>query len=97
MSFPNKSIALFHPRPAASASLPFKSTAVALLFSVLLGPVGLLYASFWGGILMLSLGVVVLSSKFFFPSLIFWVMCSVWAVGAVEAYNHSLLLVLTRE
>lgn len=31
-------------------ALPYKSVAAALLFSVILGPVGLLYASFWGGL-----------------------------------------------
>ncbi|OGT34918.1 MAG: hypothetical protein A3F11_06070 [Gammaproteobacteria bacterium RIFCSPHIGHO2_12_FULL_37_14] len=78
----------------SSPEIPLKSTAVALLFSVILGPLGLLYASFWGGILMISIGIVVLSSKFFFPSIIFWIACSVWAVGAVEMHNKKVVALL---
>ncbi|HLB42663.1 MAG TPA: hypothetical protein VJN02_07425 [Gammaproteobacteria bacterium] len=71
--------------------LPLKSTAVALLFSVILGPIGLLYASLWGGILMISLGMIIVSSKLFLPIAIFWAVCSIWAVGSVEAYNKKIL------
>jgi len=73
--------------------LPFKSVGVALLFSAILGPVGLLYASFWGGFSMILVGIVVISSKFFFPILLLWLICCIWAVGAVEAYNRNLLQV----
>lgn len=71
-------------------TLPYKSTAVSLLFTVLLGPVGLLYASFWGGVTMIIVAIVVLSAKFFFPALLLWVGCCVWGTGAVEAYNKKL-------
>ncbi len=74
-----------------SFQLPFKSTAVALIFTVLLGPVGLLYASYWGGIIMFCIATVVFSNKFFFPCLITWVICSIIAVRAVERYNKKLL------
>lgn len=69
---------------------PYKSVAVALLFSVLLGPVGLLYASFWGGALMIVLGIIVFSSRLFFPIVLVWLICCVWAVRAIEIYNRSL-------
>lgn len=69
---------------------PYKSVAAALMFSVLLGPVGLLYASFWGGVVMIVIGIVVLSAKFLFPSLLLWIGCTIWAVGAVESYNKKL-------
>lgn len=67
--------------------LPYKSTAVALLFSVIFGPVGLLYASFWGGFIMILIGIVVISNHYFFPMLLCWLICCIWSVGAVEAYN----------
>lgn len=69
---------------------PYKSVAIALLFSVVLGPVGLLYASFWGGVVMILLGIVVVSNKFLFPILVLWLICAVWSVGAVESYNRKL-------
>lgn len=71
---------------------PYKSTAAALMFSVLLGPVGLLYASFWGGITMIVVGIIVLSNKFIFPVILLWLTCAIWSVGAVERFNRQLEL-----
>lgn len=71
--------------------LPYKSVAVALLFSVVLGPVGLLYASFWGGFTMILVAIIVFSAKYFFPILLVWIMCCIWSVHAVEAYNKTVL------
>lgn len=76
---------------STSPSLPYKSLAGALLFTVVLGPVGLLYATFWGGLAMIILGIAVITSKLFFPILIFWVTCCVWAVAAVESYNKKIM------
>lgn len=69
---------------------PYKSVAAALLFSIILGPVGLLYASFWGGLSMVVVGIVVISNKFVFPILLLWLICTIWSVGAVESYNRKL-------
>lgn len=71
-------------------SLPYKSVAVGLLFTVILGPVGLLYASFWGGLIMILLGIVVFSSKLIIPVLLLWVFCCLWGVQAVESYNRKI-------
>ena len=54
---------------------PFKSVAIALLFCAVLGPIGLLYSSLRGGIFMTLIGIVVVSSKFFFPILLVWIIC----------------------
>jgi hypothetical protein len=72
------------------SALPYKSVAASLLFTVVLGPVGLLYASFWGGIIMVLAAIVVLSSKLIFPSILLWVICCIWGVGAVESYNKQI-------
>lgn len=71
--------------------LPYKSVAIALLFSVLLGPIGLLYGSFWGGFAMVFVGLVVISSKYMLPVILLWLICCIWNVGAVESYNRQLL------
>lgn len=71
-------------------TLPYKSVAIALLFSVLLGPVGLLYASFWGGVGMILIGIVVVSSRLLFPILLVWIICCILSVKAVESYNKKL-------
>lgn len=74
--------------------IPFKSVAVALLFGVFLGPIGLLYATVVGGIVMIALGFIVISSKLFVPIALVWVMSCVWGVSATNRYNQKLLQVL---
>ena len=71
--------------------LPLKSVAGALLFSVFLGPIGLLYASSLGGIVMIVLGLIVLSSKLWVPILLTWVGSCIWSVLAVNKYNKKLI------
>lgn len=71
--------------------LPFKSVAAALLFTVILGPVGLLYSSVIGGIIMIFLGFVVLSSWLIVPITMVWVISCVWSVAATNRYNRKLI------
>ena len=75
-------------------ALPFKSVATALVFTVFLGPLGLLYATIQGGIVMLLIGLVVISSKLYFPIILLWVSCCIWAVKSVEKYNQALISTL---
>jgi len=70
--------------------MPYKSVAIALLFSAILGPVGLLYASFWGGLTLTVLAVVVLCNKFLFFALLIWLISCIWSVRAVESYNKKI-------
>jgi hypothetical protein len=70
--------------------IPYKSVAIALLFCIFLGPLGLLYASFWGGVSMILLGIVVISSLYPVPILLLWVVCCIWSVKAVELHNKKI-------
>jgi sorbitol-specific phosphotransferase system component IIBC len=70
--------------------LPFKNLAGALLFSVFLGPIGLLYASTLGGIVMIIVGLVVLSSKLGVPILLVWLGSCIWSVAATNHYNKKI-------
>lgn len=81
---------MYNSQAHSALPLPYKSVAAALLFSVVLGPVGLLYASFWGGFTMIVVGIVVISNKFIFPIILLWISCCVWGVGAVESYNRKI-------
>lgn len=67
-----------------------KSVASALLFSVFLGPIGLLYASFWGGIFMSVITIVVVSCQFVFPIILTWMICCIWSVRAAESHNRKI-------
>jgi hypothetical protein len=71
--------------------LPFKSVAGALLFTVLLGPVGLLYASTLGGAVLIFLTFALISSAFFRSAIILWLLSCVWSVFAVNRYNKKIL------
>jgi hypothetical protein len=72
--------------------LPFKSVAGALLFSVLLGPVGLLYGSVLGGAVMMILCFSSLNSKLYGAAVIFWLASCIWSVAAVNRYNRKILI-----
>jgi hypothetical protein len=72
------------------SALPFKSLAGALLFAVFLGPIGLLYASATGGMVMILLGLIALSSKLPVPIFLVWAGCCVWSVFATNRYNRYL-------
>lgn len=70
--------------------LPYKSAAIALLFSMLLGPIGLLYASFWGGFFMIMLGIIAATNTLYVPLILIWLASCIWSVGAVEVYNKKI-------
>lgn len=72
-------------------SLPLKSVGVALLYTVLLGPLGLLYASIRGSVIMLLLALIVMSSHFWFLTLLVWIISCVWGVAAVESFNRKVV------
>jgi hypothetical protein len=71
--------------------LPFKNLAGALLFTVFLGPIGLLYASSFGGILMIVLGFIVVCAKFMVPIVLVWLISCIWSVLAVNKYNKKII------
>jgi hypothetical protein len=65
------------------------------LFSVLLGPVGLLYASTIGGALMTFLMAVLVTNLGFdgkiMPAVVnLWLISCVWSVMAVNRYNKKM-------
>lgn len=71
--------------------LPYKSSAIALLFTFFCGPIGLLYASLWGGVLMSMVGIVVFGSGLHGPIILFWLMCNIWGAFAVQLYNNKII------
>jgi hypothetical protein len=78
-----------HPKPIRT--LPLKSVAGALWFSVILGPIGLLYASAVGGIVMILLGFIVVCSKLWVPIILVWLISCIWSVLAVNRYNNHVV------
>lgn len=73
-------------------TLPFKSVAGALLFGLFLGPIGLLYASTLGGLIMLVVNVLVLPTKLPMPIILVWfVIPCIWSVIAAKRYNKKII------
>jgi len=72
------------------ALLPYKNLAIALLFSLFFGPLGLLYSSFWGGIVMIPIAIVVIGGRLPGPIIMFWILCSIWSVAAATRYNNKI-------
>lgn len=81
---------LQHPR-LKPPILPFKSVGITLLFCAILGPVGVLYSSVLGGVIMIILGFIVVSSKLIVPIILVWLISCIWGVAATNQYNKKLL------
>lgn len=72
-------------------TLPFKSVALTLLFTVILGPVGLLYATLLGGVVMIVLGFFIVCTKLMIPIILVWLISCIWGVAAANNYNKKIL------
>jgi hypothetical protein len=68
-----------------------KSVGVAFLLAFLFGPLGLLYASVTGGIIMFILGIVIGIITLGFGLIFIWVGCIIWAVIAAGAANKKMV------
>lgn len=64
---------------------PEKSVVAAFFLTLLLGPLGLLYATITGGIIMIILAIIIGAVTFGFGSLVTWPVAIVWGVIAAAA------------
>ena len=67
-----------------------KSMVASILLSLVFGPLGLLYASVTGGIVMLLVSVVVAIFTLGIGLLITFPICIIWAVIATNTYNENI-------
>ncbi|NUQ12988.1 MAG: hypothetical protein HUU26_11805 [Gemmatimonadaceae bacterium] len=68
-----------------------KSIGVAIVLTVLFGPVGMLYSTVPGALIMMIVSAVVGIFTLGFGLLFTWPICIVWGVMAANAYNKQLL------
>ena len=66
-----------------------KSIGVALLLAFFFGPLGLLYASIIGGIIMIALSTIVGFLTLGIGLIFTWIVCLVWAAVAVTMHNKK--------
>lgn len=69
---------------------PFRSAAAALLFCIAFGPVGLLYASLTGGIILMGAGLFLLRAHLFVLFGVVWLIACVWGVAATQWHNRRI-------
>lgn len=75
--------------PVIIAQAP-KSMGIAILLTVLFGPLGLLYSTVKGGIIMIVVGIVVGVLTLGLGALITWPVAIVWSYIATKKYNEQL-------
>lgn len=68
-----------------------KSIGVALLLTFLFGPIGMLYATVWGGLIMLFVNLLVGIVTLGFGLFLTWPIQLVWVALAVRSYNNKLM------
>jgi hypothetical protein len=67
-----------------------KSMGVTILLTFLFGPLGMLYSTITGGIVMFFLGGLILLITLGFAIFIIWPICIIWAAVATSNYNKNL-------
>ncbi len=80
--------------PAASKVVVLasqKSVLAAFLLTFFFGPLGLLYASILGGIIMLVISAIVAFFTFGMGLIITYPICIIWAIISVNSFNAKQL------
>lgn len=70
---------------------PTKSTGLAIILTVLFGPLGMFYSTIWGAIIMIPISAVVGILTVGFGLFVTWPICVIWAASATSSYNKKLL------
>jgi len=78
-------------QPQQVVVTPTKSTGVAILLTVLFGPLGMLYSTIWGALFMIVVSAVVGLLTLGFGLIVTWPICIIWAGVATSSYNKKLL------
>lgn len=68
-----------------------KSAGVAIILTVLFGPLGMLYSTIGGGIIMMVVSLLVAIPTAGFGLIITWPICIIWAAVAASSYNKKLV------
>jgi hypothetical protein len=78
-------------QPQRIVVVPAKSVGLAIFLGVFFGPIGLLYSSVTGAIVMFIVNIVALVATLGFGLFLTWPICGVWAAVAAKSYNEKLL------
>ena len=70
--------------------VPMKSPGVAILLTILLGPLGMFYSTIGGAIIMLLVSFVVGILTLGIGLILTWPICILWAALAASSYNRRI-------
>ncbi len=70
---------------------PTKSVGIGLLLTFLFGPIGMLYATIWGGLLMMVVNLVVGIATFGMGLFITWPIQLIWVALSIRSFNKKLM------
>lgn len=76
--------------------VPPKSVGLAIILSFLFGPLGMLYVTVNGAVVMFLVNLVIGLMTFGFGLFLTWPICVVWAVVAANSHNAQLTHGVTR-
>jgi ABC-type phosphate transport system permease subunit len=68
-----------------------KSVALSLVLTFFLGPLGMLYSTIWGAIVMIVLSVPVFILTLGHGAFLIWPVSMIWGAWATHRYNQRLL------
>jgi hypothetical protein len=68
-----------------------KNTGIALLLTLLFGPLGMLYATIPGAIVMGILSFIAVFLTAGLGLIITWPICIIWTIVSVSSYNKNLM------
>ena len=68
-----------------------KNVGLGVILAVLFGPLGLLYSTVKGGLIMMLVNLLVGIFTFGFGLFFSWPICGIWAYVASKKYNETLL------
>ena len=78
-------------QPQRVVVTPTKSMGISIILTVLFGPLGMLYSTIWGGIIMFVISAIVGLLTLGLGLIITWPVCIIWAAVATSSYNKKLL------
>jgi hypothetical protein len=73
--------------PIAYVPVPQKSVGLAILLTILFGPLGMLYSTVPGALVMLVVSVLLAFATAGISLFLTWPICVIWGAIAAQSYN----------
>ena len=68
-----------------------KSVALSLVLTFFLGPLGMLYSTIWGAVIMIALSIPAFIITLGHAGFLIWPISMIWGAWAAHSYNQRLL------